>query len=90
MDSQQSSEVGYTSPLTNYYSCFPDQKNEAQYPSPLLGDKGPLALRQWTPNTEAALLGNLLIMGTIWREHSLHTPMYAFVSLRSCALRGLR
>ncbi|XP_027404458.1 olfactory receptor 10H3-like [Bos indicus x Bos taurus] len=28
------------------------------------------------------LLGNLLIMGTIWREHSLHTPMYLFL----CAL----
>ncbi|XP_031545635.2 olfactory receptor 10H4-like [Vicugna pacos] len=28
------------------------------------------------------LLGNLLIMATIWREHSLHTPMYLFL----CAL----
>uniref|UniRef100_A0A8D0PM50 G-protein coupled receptors family 1 profile domain-containing protein n=1 Tax=Sus scrofa TaxID=9823 RepID=A0A8D0PM50_PIG len=28
------------------------------------------------------LLGNLLIMTTIWREHSLHTPMYLFL----CAL----
>ena len=28
------------------------------------------------------LLGNLLIMGTVWREHSLHTPMYLFL----CAL----
>ena len=28
---QQPSEVGCTSPLTNYYSYFPDQKNEAQY-----------------------------------------------------------
>ncbi|XP_010633288.1 olfactory receptor 10H1 [Fukomys damarensis] len=29
-----------------------------------------------------ALLGNLLIMTTIWRERSLHTPMYLFL----CAL----
>ena len=28
------------------------------------------------------LLGNLLIMGTVWRERSLHTPMYLFL----CAL----
>ncbi|XP_037360285.1 olfactory receptor 10H2-like [Talpa occidentalis] len=28
------------------------------------------------------LLGNLLIMTTVWREHSLHTPMYLFL----CAL----
>ena len=28
------------------------------------------------------LLGSLLIMATIWREHSLHTPMYFFL----CAL----
>ncbi|XP_004715524.1 olfactory receptor 10H1-like [Echinops telfairi] len=28
------------------------------------------------------LLGNLLIMATIWSEHSLHTPMYLFL----CAL----
>ena len=28
------------------------------------------------------LLGNLLIMATVWREHSLHTPMYLFL----CAL----
>ena len=28
------------------------------------------------------LLGNLLIMTTIWSEHSLHTPMYLFL----CAL----
>ncbi|XP_029774483.1 olfactory receptor 10H4-like [Suricata suricatta] len=25
------------------------------------------------------LLGNLLIMATVWREHSLHTPMYLFL-----------
>ncbi|XP_043769819.1 olfactory receptor 10H1-like [Cervus elaphus] len=28
------------------------------------------------------LLGNLLIMATVWKEHSLHTPMYLFL----CAL----
>ncbi|XP_006876885.1 PREDICTED: olfactory receptor 10H1-like [Chrysochloris asiatica] len=28
------------------------------------------------------MMGNLLIMATIWREHSLHTPMYLFL----CAL----
>ncbi|XP_027952925.1 olfactory receptor 10H4-like, partial [Eumetopias jubatus] len=28
------------------------------------------------------LLGNLIIMGTVWSEHSLHTPMYLFL----CAL----
>ena len=29
-------------------------RGRPMFPSPLLGDKGPLALRQWTPNTEAA------------------------------------